>query len=99
MSENASQLLLRDIPVVFENPHHPFKASTKTVNVFLEGPERVIRNLKRENIFAVMDMSKFPPGDYRSQSPKIIVPETVRVLEQWPIIDLFVIKRSGRKAG
>lgn len=99
VTENASTLLLRDIPVIFENVRHPYKVSTKAVNVYLEGPERIIDTLKKEDIFAVFDMAKYPPGDYRSRSPKIVVPETIKVLEQWPIIDLFVIKRSGRKSG
>lgn len=99
VAENASQLLLRDIPVVFQNVHHTYKASTKTVNVYMEGPDRIIRDLKREDIFAVFDMTQYPPGDYRSQSPTIVVPESVKVLEQWPIIDLFIIQRTGRKTG
>lgn len=98
VSENASRLVLRDIPVIFKNKKHVYKASTSTLNVFLEGPEQVMKTLTKKNVSAVMDLSDYPPGDYRGQSPKILVPETVKVLEQWPIIDLFVIKRRARKS-
>lgn len=101
VTRNVSRLLLRDIPVVVENPHHVYKISTNAVNVYLEGPEEVIQNLTKKNVFAVLDLSKYPPGDYRGQSPKVVVPDTVKVVEQWPIIDLFVINRppGAKKAG
>ena len=99
VTENASQLLLRDIPVVVENARHVFKTSTSTVNVFLEGPQQVMQTLNKDNVFAVLDLSKYPPGDYRGQSPKVVVPDTVKVLEQWPIIDVFVINRLAKKTG
>lgn len=98
VSENASRLVLRDIPVIFKNKRHIFKTSTSKLNVFLEGPEQVMNSLTKDNVHAVMDLSDYPPGDYRGQSPKIVVPETVKVLEQWPIIDLFVIKRRAKKS-
>ncbi|MCH9044500.1 MAG: hypothetical protein IIA40_00170 [SAR324 cluster bacterium] len=99
VTENASQLLLRDIPVIVENVRHVFKTSTSTVNVFLEGPQQVMQTLTKDNVFAVLDLSKYPPGDYRGQSPKVVVPDRVKVLEQWPIIDVFVINRLAKKTG
>jgi YbbR domain-containing protein len=99
VAQNAMRLLLRDIPVVVENAHHVYKTSTSAVNVYLEGPEEVIQKLSKDNVFAVLDLSKYPPGDYRGQSAKVVVPETVKVLEQWPIIDVYVINRPVKKTG
>lgn len=99
VSKNVSRLVLREIPVIVENAKSSYRTSTKTVNVFLEGPEEIMLTLTQKNVYAVLDLSKYPPGDYRGQTPKVVVPETVKVLEQWPIIDLFVINRPGKNAG
>jgi len=99
VTRNVSRVLLRDIPVVVENAHNVYKISTSAVNVYLEGPEEVMRKLDKDKVFAVMDLAKYPPGDYRGQSAKVVVPATVKVLEQWPIIDLFVINRPAKKTG
>jgi YbbR domain-containing protein len=95
VTRNVSRALLRDIPVIVENAHHVYKISTTALNVYLEGPEEVIQTLNKENVFAVLDLAKYPPGDYRGQSPKVVVPDTVKVLEQWPIVDLFVVNRAA----
>ncbi|MDH5752511.1 MAG: CdaR family protein [Deltaproteobacteria bacterium] len=93
VSNNPLRLLLRDIRIVFENAHHVYKTSTSKVNVFLEGPKEVVETLNVENTYAIIDMEKYPPGDYRGLSTTVVVPDNVRVLEQWPIVDLFVINR------
>jgi YbbR domain-containing protein len=98
VTRNVSRMLLRDIPVVAENAKHVYKISTTSLNVYLEGPEEVMQKLNKQNVFAVMDLAKYPPGDYRGQSPKVVVPPSVKVLEQWPIIDLFVINRPAKPA-
>jgi len=93
VSDNPKRRLLREIPVVFENPVYAFKTSTRQVNVFLEGPQEVVDTLNRDKVFAVIDLRQFAPGDYRGLTPKVVVPDTVKVLEQWPILDLFVLQR------
>ena len=95
VTRNVSRVLLRDIPVIVENAHHVYKISTNSLNVYLEGPEEVMQTLGKDNVFAVLDLSKYPPGDYRGQAPKVVVPDTVKVLEQWPIVDLFVVNRPA----
>jgi len=97
VSQNVSRLLIRDIPVRAENSKLAFRISTKTVNVFLEGPEFIMKSLSKDNVFALMDLSKYPPGDHPKQSPRVVVPETVKVLEQWPIVDLLVLTRPANK--
>jgi YbbR domain-containing protein len=99
VTRNVSRLLLRDIPIIVENVQNVYKISTSSLNVYLEGPEEAIAKLGRQNVFAVVDLAKYPPGDYRGESAKVVVPDTVKVLEQWPIIDLFVINRPAKKGG
>lgn len=88
------RVLLRDIPVIFENAEHAYRTSTRTLNVHLEGPEKAVSNLTNKTVFAVVDLSQYPPGDYRGLTPKIVLPDNVTVLEQWPIVDLFVLERK-----
>lgn len=94
VSDNPTRVLLRDIPILFENAKFSYKASISTLNIHLEGPRNVMDALERKDIFGLVNLAKYPPGDYRGLSPEIILPETVRVLEQWPILDLFVLKRK-----
>ena len=88
------RVLLRDIPVIFENAGMAYRASTQAVNALLEGPPASVQALNNKNVFAVIDLAQYPPGDYRGLSPKVVVPEKVKALEQWPIVDLFVLKRK-----
>lgn len=99
VSDNPMRLLLRDIPVHFRNAEHIYRTSTETVNVFLEGPRPAVEDLSREDVSAFIDMSRYPPGDYRKLTPQVEVPDSVRVLEQWPVIDLFVINRPRQGNG
>ena len=94
VSANPGQLLLNDIPVVFDNQQFNYKASITKLNAHLEGPKELIDGLDSKKIFALVDLSKFPPGDYRGLTPKLNIPPEVKVLEQWPILDLFVLNRK-----
>jgi hypothetical protein len=88
------RVLLRDIPVIFENAELAYRASTQSVNALLEGPPAAVQALNNKNVFAVIDLALYRPGDYRGLSPKVVVPEKVKTIEQWPIVDLFVLKRK-----
>lgn len=94
VSDNPSRVLFLDIPVVFENASNVYQASISKLNVHLEGPRAVMEELSNEKLFAVVDLSKFPPGDYRGLTPEVQLPEGAKVLEQWPILDLFVVNRK-----
>lgn len=94
ISYSPQRVLLRDIPVIFENAEFAYRASTTTLNALLEGPQGAVAALNNRNVFAVVNLSQYPPGDYRAQSPKVVVPDKVKVIEQWPIVDLFVLKRK-----
>jgi YbbR domain-containing protein len=89
---NPTRVLLKEIPVVFENVEHPYKVSTTSLNVHLEGTREGLQGLSRQNVFAMIDLAKYPPGDYRGVVPRVVLPENVRVLEQWPIVDLYVFR-------
>jgi YbbR domain-containing protein len=91
---NPTRILLRDIPVVFENVAHTYKVSTTSLNVHLEGTKEALAELNRGNVFATIDLGKYPPGDYRGVVPRVVLPDNVRVLEQWPIVDLYVFKKD-----
>ncbi|MCZ6557204.1 MAG: hypothetical protein O7A69_05435 [SAR324 cluster bacterium] len=97
VSDNPTRVLFRDIPVVFKNAKFSYKSSISNLNVHLEGPRNVMESLRKQDITAVVDLAKYPPGDYRGLAPKIVLPDTVKVLEQWPILDLFVLKRKVDK--
>ena len=88
---NPSRVLIRDIPVRFEGAVYAYRASVDRVNAHLEGPRRVIEGL--EGVEAVIDLGAYAPGNHPRLTPRIVLPEAVRVLEQWPIVDLFVLKR------
>ena len=96
---NPTRVLLTNIPVVFENGRHEYKVSTTALNVHLEGTRDSLPGLNRSNVFAVIDLGKYPPGDYRGVVPRVVLPENVRVLEQWPIVDLYVFKKPAQGAG
>lgn len=97
VSSNPTRVLFRNIPIIFENTKNKYKASTTSLNAHLEGPKEVMMGLDIKKVFAVIDLAKFPPGDYRALAPKVVTPETVKVLEQWPILDLFVLKKEVPK--
>lgn len=98
VTNNPTRVLFRDIPVAFKNARYSHKSSIKLLNALLEGPRQVMAGLDKSRVLAEVDMAKYPPGDYRGLAPKILLPDTVKVLEQWPILDLFVLKRKLKAA-
>jgi len=90
----TSRLQIQDIPVIFEHAEYIYQSSAQNVNVFVVGPIDEVKKITNKNVYAIVDMRKYPPGDHRGLSPKVMLPEGVRVLEQWPIVDLFVLPRK-----
>ena len=93
VTSSAQRVLLRDIPVRFSEARYAYKASNNQINAHLEGPKEVVDKLRAKDLYAVLDLSGYGPGDYRGLSPKVALPPGVKVLEQWPIVDLFVLQR------
>ncbi len=96
ISESPIRRLKLDIPVVFENarPNFQYQHSVNKVNAYLLGTENNFEKWNQKNIHAVLDLSPYKPGDYRGLKPLVQLPANIRVLEQWPIVDLFVINRT-----
>src|SRR5262245_32515969 len=90
----VSRILVRDVPVKFENEAYEFKAGREMVNAYLEGPPEVMKRVNPRSLIAVMDLSTYGPGDYRGLNPKLKLPDTVRVQRQWPTIDVFVYPKK-----
>ena len=93
VSNNPTRILIRRVPVMYKNARYTHKASVSLINALVEGPTHVLAKLDTKRVFALIDMTRYPPGDYRGLAPKLVLPDTVKVLEQWPILDLFVLKR------
>lgn len=94
VSNNPTRVLIRGVRVMYKNARYSHKASISLINAHVEGPKEVVEKLDGKRVFALIDMAKYPPGDYRGLAPKLVLPDTVKVLEQWPILDLFVFKRQ-----
>ena len=59
-------------------------------NVFVEGPEYLIQELDREELFGEIDLSEYEPGNYPKVTPEVVIPEGITVLQQWPIVSVWV---------
>ena len=96
ISEKPIRRLELAIPVVFDNndPDLQYKYSINQVNAYLMGTENAFENWDSSKVYAVLDLKSYQPGDYRGLKPSIQLPNNISVLEQWPIVDLFVINRS-----
>lgn len=88
--------LLMGVQIRFDNARYEFRHSKATLNVHLEGPREEVESLSPKNVIAVVDLARYPPGDYRGLTPQIVLPKQVQVLEQWPILDLQVLNRPQR---
>lgn len=95
VSGHTARILVRDVPVKVENETYAYKISRDTVNVYLEGPRDIVNGLNPRKLTAVLDLGTYGPGDYRGLAPKVGVPDNVRVVKQWPIVNLFVYPRKA----
>ncbi len=57
--------------------------------MFLEGPPEVVNSRNSSDVYGTLDLLEFAPGSYQI-TPKPGVPRQVSVLQQWPIISLWV---------
>jgi hypothetical protein len=61
-----------------------------TFNVFVEGPEDLIQKLNLDQLYGEIDLSTFEPGEYPKVTPKVVKPDGITVLQQWPIVSVWV---------
>ena len=81
---------LDNVAVYLRNVDYVSVINPKTFNVFVEGPEYLIQELDRDDLFGEIDLSTYEPGNYPKVIPKVITPEGITVLQQWPIVSVWV---------
>ena len=79
-----------NVPVYLRNMNFTSVINPSTFNVFVEGPENLIKAIDRDQLFGEIDLSTYEPGEYPKVTPKVIVPEGITVLQQWPIVSVWV---------
>jgi YbbR domain-containing protein len=81
---------LDNVAVYLRNVDYVSVINPKTFNVFVEGPEYLIQELTRDELFGEIDLSTYEPGNYPKVTPKVVMPEGITVLQQWPIVSVWV---------
>ncbi len=79
-----------NVQVQLTNVEYASVINPKTFNVFVEGPEGIIRELDKDDFIGEIDLSTFEPGEYPKVTPKVVTPEGITVLQQWPIVSVWV---------
>ncbi len=79
-----------NVPVQLSNVEYVSVINPKTFNVFVEGPEGIIKELDKDDFFGEIDLLTFEPGEYPKVTPKVVTPEGITVLQQWPIVSVWV---------
>ena len=79
-----------NVPVYLRNMNFVSVINPSTFNVFVEGPEDLIKGIDQDQLFGEINLSTYEPGEYPKVTPKVIVPEGVIVLQQWPIVSIWV---------
>ena len=78
------------IPVFLRNMDYVSVINPSTFNVFVEGPEDLIEELNLNKLYGEIDLSTFEPGEYPKVTPKVVKPDGINVLQQWPIVSVWV---------
>ena len=78
------------VPVFLRNMDYVSVINPSTFNVFVEGPEDLIQELNMDKLYGEIDLSTFEPGEYPKVTPKVVKPDGITVLQQWPIVSVWV---------
>ena len=78
------------VPVFLRNMDYVSVINPGTFNVFVEGPEDLIEELNLNKLYGEIDLSTFEPGEYPKVTPKVVKPDGITVLQQWPIVSVWV---------
>jgi YbbR domain-containing protein len=78
-----------NVPIYLRNSEFVSLVNPNTFSLFLEGPPDIINNLSTSEVYGTVDLADYQPGDYQI-SPKPVVPKQVNVLQQWPVVSLWV---------
>jgi len=91
-----------DIPIMYMNVPHSYEVVNfpKTVSVNIEGQERIIKNLKQNEISAVIDLSDAREGKsfYTITNENIKLPNTLEVTSIEPNTIAIMIEKQMRKS-
>jgi YbbR domain-containing protein len=79
-----------EVPVFLRNMDYVSVINPGTFNVFVEGPEDLIQELNMDKLYGEIDLSTFEPGEYPKVTPKVVKPDGITVLQQWPIVSVWV---------
>ena len=83
------------VPVFLRNMDYVSVINPGTFNVFVEGPEDLIQELNMDKLYGEIDLSTFEPGEYPKVTPKVVKPDGINVLQQWPIVSVWVKKERN----
>ncbi|MDH4120116.1 MAG: CdaR family protein [Deltaproteobacteria bacterium] len=83
---------LQNIPVLFENAAYSWRANPTHINAKMIGPAAVVRLMNEKNVVAVVDLKGLEPGEYKGLEPQLELPPYVRILRQWPKVDVVILK-------
>ena len=94
--------IFMDIPIMYINVPHSYEVVNfpKTVSVNIEGQERLIKNLKQDEISAVIDLSNAKAGKsfYTITNENIKLPNTLEVTSIEPSTIAIMIEKQMRKS-
>jgi len=79
-----------NVPVYLRNMDYVSVINPNTFNVFVEGSEDLISEIDLEELYGEIDLSYYKPGEYPKVTPKVVTPEGITVLQQWPIVSLWI---------
>ena len=79
-----------EVPVFLRNMDYVSVINPGTFNVFVEGPEDLIQELDMDKLYGEIDLSTFEPGEYPKVTPKVVKPDGITVLQQWPIVSVWI---------
>ena len=79
-----------NVPVYLRNVDYVSVINPNTFNVFVEGPEDLIKEIELNELSGEIDLSSFEPGEYPKVTPKVVAPNGITVLQQWPIVSVWV---------
>ena len=79
-----------NVPVYLRNMDFVSVINPNTFNIFVEGPADLVKEIKADELFGEIDLSSYGPGEYPKITPKVVKPDGINVLQQWPIVSLWV---------
>lgn len=78
-----------NVPIYFQNRVYVTEMNPSTLHLYLKGPRDIINELDPSQLHGIIDLNYFSPGTYRIH-PKAVVPKEITILEQWPIVSVWV---------